>query len=396
MYSSNRLSRVLWSILALIPFLCISATSHAAEPPGPQVRAAEAAKKLGAFQLKLTERSPLSKMSDVAARMGITARFDYQLPQEVFTAYVPKTPGPDGKYGLMVSLHFREYGWPAPAWTDILEKYHIVWIGPQNSEDGRAINQRIGLVLDATFNAKKLWPIDDRRTYACISTPKSPESSFALQYADIYQGALHSIGWRWDEPLPSSKQKGAIWKSELFKKPDLANWDLAKRRGRYFLAARVEPDHPANMDVNQDILNEGYLKSGFKYVKLVPVPQANMDHYFYYTADWFEEGIKFLDAPLSDPDFGKSTPAKAAAPTAAASATPQSLSTRPATASLAPAPTVDEKAAAAEKALSLAKSYVAAQNYTGARSRLEKLVQSYPNTRAAKEAQDILKDIAGK
>jgi len=150
------------------------------------------------------------------------------------------------------------------------------------------------------------------------------------------------------------------------------------------------------MDLNEDIANEGYLKSGFKYVKVIPVPQEKMDHYAYYTADWFEEGVKFLDAPLSDPEFGKTTAAKAAAaPAAASSATLKTPSTRPAAAPP-PAPTVDEKAAAAEKALSLAKSYVAAQNYAGARSRLEKLIQSYPNTRAAKEAEQLLKDIQGK
>jgi hypothetical protein len=332
--------------------------ARAAEPPGPPVQASEAAKKLGLFQLKLTERSPLSKMSDVAARMGIEARFDYQLPQELFTVYVPKTPGPDGKYGLMVSLHFREYGWPAPTWTDVLDKYHILWIGPQNSEDGRAVNQRIGLILDATYNAKKLWPIDDRRTYACISTPKSPDSSFALQYADIFQGALHSIQWQWTERLPISKRKGSMWNNPVFKKPDPAVWNLAKRHGRFFLAGRIG-EHPGAMELNEDIANEGYLKSGFKYVKLISVPQEKMDHYAYYTADWFEEGVKFLDAALADPAFGKSDAAKPApVPSSPASAAPQSASTRPAAP---PVPTVDEKAVAAERALSLAKSYLAAQ-----------------------------------
>jgi Tfp pilus assembly protein PilF len=61
-----------------------------------------------------------------------------------------------------------------------------------------------------------------------------------------------------------------------------------------------------------------------------------------------------------------------------------------------PAAPTDEKALAADRSLSLAKSYIAAQNYAAARSRLEKLIDTYPTTPAAKEAKVILQDIQGK
>ncbi|HEY8747430.1 MAG TPA: tetratricopeptide repeat protein [Tepidisphaeraceae bacterium] len=399
MSCANRLS----GLIGLFCFTVFSCVASAAEPQGPPIPAAEVGAKVCLFQLKLAERSPQSKISDVAARMGVKNLFDYKLSNELFTAYVPKSAGPDGKYGLMVSLHFREYGYPAPAWTDVLEKYHIVWIGAQNSEDGRDTSMRIGLMLDAAYNGQKLWKVDERRLYACVSSPHIPDCSVDLEYPDIFQGGLHSLGWAWIGDIPNSTKKGSRWAGPHIRKPDPALWNLARQRSRFYIADRSSEYPPEKGDPNKDIATEGFLKSGFKYVKAVSLDPAKIDHYAFYTADWFEEGVQFLDAPLTDPDFGKPASAKpdqgkpdpgkvAASPKTSA---PPPADAAPKPASPPPAP-IDEKAVAADRALSLAKSYLAAQNYAGARSRLEKLIEAYPNTPAAKEAKGILQDIQGK
>ena len=77
----------------------------------------------GRFQAILTKRSPLSNPSDVAKRIsqkpGAEDK-DYDLSKEVYEAFVPKSPGDDGKYGLMVPMPFPAHGFPPSNWIDSL------------------------------------------------------------------------------------------------------------------------------------------------------------------------------------------------------------------------------------------------------------------------------------
>jgi len=110
----------------------------------------------GRFQAILTERSPLSNPSDVAKRISLKTAAkepDYELSKEVFEAFVPKSPGDDGKYGLMVPMPFPGHGFPPSEWVDVLEKHHLIWLGDQNG--GATPTVSIGLALDAVHNAEK-------------------------------------------------------------------------------------------------------------------------------------------------------------------------------------------------------------------------------------------------
>jgi thiol-disulfide isomerase/thioredoxin len=71
-------------------------------------------------------------------------------------------------------------------------------------------------------------------------------------------------------------------------------------------------------------------------------------------------------------------------PTAASASTPAK-----------PAATADDDAEKAAHALSLARSYVAVRKYEAARPRLQKIIDTYPATPAARQAAELLKQIEG-
>jgi hypothetical protein len=118
-------------IVLLTTFSCGADLLAQTEPSAPPVPIERLVGKTGAFQATIAERSPLSAMPDVAKRMGVPNNDgDYKLANEKFTMYLPKEPAEDGKFGVMVSVCFIGYGFQPPAWTPMLEKYHLIWICP--------------------------------------------------------------------------------------------------------------------------------------------------------------------------------------------------------------------------------------------------------------------------
>jgi len=89
-------------------------------------------------------------------------------------------------------------------------------------------------------------------------------------------------------------------------------------------------------------------------------------------------------AIAAKPKIAKPAPTSVAAPAAAQAApTP-------------PAPIADDPAAKATRALNLARSYISAERFDTARTKLQAIITSWPDTPAAKDAVVVLKEIEGK
>jgi TolA-binding protein len=113
---------------------------------------------------------------------------------------------------------------------------------------------------------------------------------------------------------------------------------------------------------------------------MITVPDGQMGHWGNYAAEWFQQGVEFLDSGISKPGVVATTqPAEGAAPAG-------DSATRPAAAP-------DDPAAQAAKALSLARNYIVLRRYDTARAKLQKIISAYPNTPAAREAQTLLNQI---
>jgi hypothetical protein len=178
---------------------------------------------------------------------------------------------------------------------------------------------------------------------------------------------------------------------------------LVKSRGRYFFVKRKE-DVQEGSDPDLQVVKRGYSALGIQWTKLILVPRDQMGHYGSYDPAMFEQAMTFLDEPLSKlppkatgkPGIAATAPATATAGPAATEAKPSAskptgtTQTSPAIPPVSPANDAAEKAA---KDLSMVKNYLAAQKYDAA---LQKIVETYPGTPAAKEAQKLLKEIEGK
>lgn len=107
---------------------------------------------------------------------------------------------------------------------------------------------------------------------------------------------------------------------------------------------------------------------------------------------------KYNQGPASGKTMAAALEISAVVPLANAAPAPAAKESSPAIQSTTPATPAKDKANAdkAASALQMAKSLVAAKRYDVARQRLKAIIETYPDTPAAKEAQTVLNDIAGK
>ncbi len=359
-------------LLCLTLALLACHSLHADEPLTPD----KTAGKTGEFHLQLTERSPLSTLAEMAKRMGSKpdpTAADYDLSKQDFYVYVPSSPGEDGKYGLVDVLPFADgHGFAPKDQKPILEKYHLLWIAPMHGGDGQPAQQRVGELIDAAYNARKIWPISDRRLYAFITTWKSPEGGAAFYYPDQFTGVLMNTEPIWFTKIhdPKTGHNTPL----AFPRPRDESFAQAKNL-RYFLVKDTGQEETIQR-LHDLVIRDGYLAARFKYVKVLPVEGPKCNLWSTYTGDWFDEGIQYLDE-------GPSRGAVAAA-------------TRPATVATSRPSAAVSKDDQANRALSLAKSYVSSGSYSLARTKLQKIIDDYPDTKAAEEAKKLLEEIKDK
>jgi hypothetical protein len=384
-----------------------------------------ASAKKGEFQVKLTQRAPLSSREQIAQRFSGRAATmsDYNVAQETFDVYVPAEPGADGKYGLMVAQNYGDIGKPPTAWTSVLDAHHLIWMGAQRAGDGAGTIKRMGLMLDAVYNAEGTWKIDPNRVFSFISSAEAPSSGVVIYFPDVFVGSVDCHLMNWFHNIENGKDKQlAKWQFGKLPRVKSPQLELAQTR-RYYIIDRLEENHVGSQDPNADVMNNGFIRDGYKNVKMGAAETHISSKYMDCAAEWFEPAVAFIDvapetaavAMAAIPPAAVEKPAAAnnqrggrgrgnrggaarngtAADTAAKQAEPPpvKVDTPPPPP---PPPVSDDPATKAAKALSLAKSYITAERYDAARDRLQQIVRTYPDTPSAKEAKGLLDQIKDK
>jgi hypothetical protein len=339
----------------------------------------QVAGKIGEMHLKLTERSPLSSLAEMAKRMDLKpdpTAADYDLSKQDFYVYVPSAPADDGKYGLLDVLPFAGgHGFAPKDQIPVLEKYHLIWIGPMNGGDDQPSQQRLGEMIDAAYNAKKIWPISERRVYAFVTSWKSPEGAVPFYYPEQFTGVVNTAQAIWFSRIKDPKSTHTT--PLVFPRPRDESFALAKNL-RFFLIKDTGREEVIQR-LNDAVFREGYLAARMKSVKMLPVDGAKCNIWSNFTGDWLEEAIQYLDEGPTR------------APVASATRSTTTASSHP-SAAAAPLNKEDQ----ANHALSLAKSYVSSGSYAIARTKLQKIIDEYPGTKAAGEAKKLLEEIKDK
>jgi hypothetical protein len=363
--------------------ICLVATSLApwilADPLAPS----DIPGKTGAFQVKFTERNPLSAPAEIEKRFHAKhgeMGDDYDLSKIQFEVYVPPAPDDNGKYGLLDATAFASgHGFAPEPQRPILDKYHLIWIGPTDEPDDHPAVERIGACLDGLYNAQKAWPIDAQRIYLSSNSNGKYVSGVALFYPDLFMGAIFSNRIDWFSKMQDPKRH-STWNSDNFPRPPEQYFGLAKSRP-YFFAIRTSSGE-SDFEQSDLVYHRGYQASGFQHIKMIKATAEELNVWSTYGPGWLEQGVQFLD---SQKDAANKSVATTATAATASSQTPKPK-----------AAASEDPDAAANKALSLAKTYVSAQKYDLARPKLQKLIETYPNSPAAKEAKQVLADIANK
>jgi len=354
----------------------------AALAPAAGALAADEAR-TGAYQTSFTERSPLSAMDIQVPRFGGTMSAlkasgkdnDYNLNDETFQVYVPQSYKPGDGWGLFVFDSPGARGNLHEPWRQVLEKHKLIWIGPDKAGNDRLPLTRFGLCIDAVHNMKKLYDIDPNRIYISgVSGGGRISSMLGVCYPDVFKGGIYICGCNYYRELTAPNTGGKVWHRSY---APIGSFLLQAKKNVSHVLLTGETD--PNREQTRENYENGFKKDGFQRVTYIEVP--GMGHQPP-DAEWFEKGVVAMEDLKST--LAATMPAKANLPRSAAE-----KEKAPAAATT----TQDTPAQEAQKLLRNARLYIENQLYQQARERLQNIITKYPDTSAAKEAKEMLKQI---
>ena len=345
--------------VAMAPLVLLFPVSAGAAPPAST----------GHLHLSFTQRSPMSQLEELKLRPSLFGRWldmeprqvDYEIANESFEVIVPKSYRPGVPHGLFVWINDGVE--PPPGWIDVLARHKMIWVTANNAGRSRPFLTRAGIQLDAVYNIKKLYSVDDQ--HVCISGfsgnglfaaqllhafPNVFSCAFFVNGEDFYKG-------RWSEEgkLEPTVREYPRWEGPL-------SYDQIKKDLRIVILTG-EKDPIFEPDISR-MNYQGLLLDGFGRITYIEIPKGGHN---WPSASWFEKGIVALDAKPKAPPT--------TSPTEDAHLLPTQL-------------------AQAKRLLNTAQELVdgqsAAYDAMYARQCLEQLIKEFPSTPPATIARELL------
>ena len=249
----------------------------------------------GSFTIAFTERSPLSAIPVFVERFWteekrIITGGKYNISEETFEVYVPSEYQHGTPYGLFVFISPGSSGTVPSAYKPILDKHRLIWIGANNAGNPREPWNRYGLAIDAVHNVKNRYTIDPQRVYAGgFSGGGRCTSVVTIVFPEVFQGGFYICGCNYFKKLRVPSRPNFSY-ANVFKTPPQNTLQFVKKRNRYVFFT-------GEADYNRDqtlVTYEQYRTDGFLHATYIEAP--GFGHQMP-NAQWFEEGIAFLDTP---------------------------------------------------------------------------------------------------
>ena len=212
---------------------------------------------------------------------------------EKYNAYFPPDYSREGKpFGLIVWIAPEQGAALQPAWRKVLDDHSIVFVEPRDVPNESHSVWRVFMALETVRNAKREFNIDPDRIYvAGLSGGGRISSHTAAFFPDVFAGAFCMVGCNFYRDVPA-EEKNHIYPG-FWPNPNQAMLKLARANSRFvLLTGSRDFNKPSTKAAYDAFVNEQW-----KHVAYMEVPE--MSHQFP-PAEWFEKGIKFLDAPLFD------------------------------------------------------------------------------------------------
>jgi hypothetical protein len=286
----GRMITLLGVILAVLPILKSPATE--AQQPGSSSAAVA-----GSREVRFTERDPQSSIREQAKRFNWQMSWvkqqdpdagEYDLAREVFRIYVPATLDGDCAAGLFVWISPNQSGDIPDQWRQVLDRHKLIAIGADNSGNNRLVWYRIGLALDAVFNMKKQYKVEDRRVYiAGFSGGARMASRLGMQYPEVFEGGLYMGACDYFRRVPVPDNPKAFW-PEAFPAPIGKRAELVKKdRKHVFLVGANDSNYAPTKAFYQQAQNRDKFAHAL-FIEMPGIAHAIPD------ANYFDQAIRYL------------------------------------------------------------------------------------------------------
>lgn len=256
--------------------------------PVVTITSAEAVR-TGRYTTTFSERSPMSSWALFVERMGTTYNLNkdsaeprdatYDLAQEPYDIYVPKSYDGSVPYGLIAYVNSGGGGGPPGKYADICDKHKLIWVGGTKLQNERPTWFRIRLTIDGIHNIRARYRIDEERIYGMGQSGGGRVTSLmAVPYADVFSGgAIYLIGCN---PFRPPMDKAVATRIDA----------LAKANRFAFVTGSEDYNKPGTIEVHADY-------QGQKFPHLIYLEEPGLTHTTP-SADWFEKAVVFNDGPV--------------------------------------------------------------------------------------------------
>jgi hypothetical protein len=254
------------------------------------VAGATEAIRTGRYIATFTERSPLSSWTVFIERMGTLYHLTkdtaeprdatYDLTQEPFELYVPRSYDGSVPYGLIAYVNSGEGGGPPGTYAEICDRHKLIWVGGTRLHNQRPTWSRMRLTIDGVHNVRARYRIDSERIYGMGQSGGGRVTSLmAVPYADVFSGgAIYLIGC---DPflLPADRTVAARLDA------------LAKTRRFAFVTGSDDYNRPGTIEVHT-------VYQGLRFPHLAYLEEPGLAHATP-SAAWFEKAVVSNDAPVA-------------------------------------------------------------------------------------------------
>ena len=278
-------------------------------PPAPERRArpkkrvavvAENGRR-GSYTTAFDEHHPLAGIGTYSERfaypMAKVERSDpaagrYELSEESFEVYVPKSFDEAGGWGLLVWISPTPAGRvPTSGTRAALGDNRLIWVGANASGNERVTWNRVGLALDAAHNARRYYGLDPERIYVGgYSGGGRIASAMTLLYPEVFRGGLFIYGVDFYRRVAMPDRPGNDW-LPWFPPPGKARLEALREEARLVL---VTGERDFNR-LQTEVLAETYRDEGFRHVTYLEIPSAG--HYDWPRPEWLSRALAALDTP---------------------------------------------------------------------------------------------------
>ncbi|MEE9391415.1 MAG: hypothetical protein V3W41_02810 [Planctomycetota bacterium] len=287
-------------LLLLLALGVRSLTAQAEATGGAKVPIPKDDGRRGVIRLQFPASHPNSDIRRIAHRMGWTMSFirkndpvaKHAIKECSYVAYVPKSYDAKNPAGIMVWVPVGVEGGFPSEWIKVLEKRNLIGISANRSGNDRLIWYRVALAIDAAFNLKKSYSIDDERVYvAGYSGGGRVASRVAMHYPGIFHGGIYNGGCNYFKRIPRPAADRAYW-PKRFPRPRGRATGLVRTRSRHvFVCGATDPNRAQSLGIYRDMKRN----ERFNNVAWIEIPAVG---HVYPDNHWFAKTLDALEAPL--------------------------------------------------------------------------------------------------